>query len=276
MRYGIVLMAQDTSTFVEMAQAAEAAGWDGIFLPDGIAISAGGKDFPFFDPWVLMGALAVKTQRIRLGTMVAAITRRRPWKLARETVTIDHLSSGRLILAAGLGAAGDDGGFGKVGEPMDFKTLAERLDECLDIMGGLWSGKPVTFSGKHYRVEKMTMLPVPVQQPRITTWVVGVWPKMKSINRTLKWDGIVYQKYKMGALEPADIRAVRELANQRDSSTPFDIVVSGKSSAKGKKQNLDQVRAMADAGATWWIEDIWSIPTTEGLFRRIKDGPPKI
>jgi hypothetical protein len=119
------------------------------------------------------------------------------------------------------------------------------------------------------------MVPVPLQKPHITTWIVGVWPKMKSLNRTLKWDGIVYQKYNMGALDAADIRAVRDLASRREPSKPFDIVVSGPTVVKGKKRNLDKVRAMSDAGATWWIEDIWSIPAKK-LFQRIKDGPPRI
>src|SRR3989442_15180977 len=143
MRYGIVIPGGEPTAQCEMAQAAEAAGWDGVFVPDGIAIQDfSGKPVALFDPWVMLAAFAAKTQRIRMGPLIAAVPRRRPWKLARETGTLDHLSNGRLILAAGLGAAPDDGGFSKVGEATDLKTRAELMDECLAVVDGLWTGKP--------------------------------------------------------------------------------------------------------------------------------------
>src|SRR5690242_12965617 len=112
MRYGIVIPGGEPNAQCEMAQAAEAAGWHGIFVPDGIAIQGfKGEAMPMFDPWVVLAAIAAKTQRIRMGPLIAAVPRRRPWKLAKETSTVDRLSNGRLILAAGLGAAPDDGGF---------------------------------------------------------------------------------------------------------------------------------------------------------------------
>ena len=225
MRYGIVIPGGEPTAQCEMAQAAEAAGWDGVFVPDGIAIQDfSGKPVALFDPWVMLAAFAAKTQRIRMGPLIAAVPRRRPWKLARETGTLDHLSNGRLILAAGLGAAPDDGGFSKVGEATDLKTRAELMDECLAIVDGLWTGKPFSFAGKHYRVDKMIMVPPPVQKPRILTWVVGVWPKLKSMNRVLRWDGIVVQKYKGEPgqkADPDDIKAIREFVEKhRHSSKP--------------------------------------------------------
>ena len=170
MRYGIVIPGGEPSEQCEMAQAAEAAGWDGVFVPDGIAIQDfSGNPMALFDPWVMLAAIAAKTERIRMGPLIAAVPRRRPWKLARETGTLDHLSSGRLILAAGLGAASDDGGFSKVGELTDLKTRAELMDECFAIVDGLWTGKPFSFAGKHYRVEEMRMVPALVQKLRILT-----------------------------------------------------------------------------------------------------------
>src|SRR5215470_17642969 len=141
MRYGIIIPGGEPAAQCEMAQAAEAAGWDAVFVPDGMAI----QGLPFFDPWVMLAAFAAKTRRIRMGPLIAAVPRRRPWKLAQETGTLDHLSNGRLILAAGLGAAPDDGGFSRVGEPIDLKTRAELMDECLAIVDGLWTGKPFSF-----------------------------------------------------------------------------------------------------------------------------------
>jgi hypothetical protein len=261
-----------------MAQAAEAAGWDGVFVPDGIALQDfSGNAMPFFDPWVMLAGIAAKTERIRMGPLIAAVPRRRPWKLARETGTLDHLSNGRVILAAGLGASPDDGGFSKVGEPTDLKTRAELMDECLAIVDGLWTGKPFRFAGKHYRVDEMTMVPPPVQKPRIPTWVVGVWPKPKSMNRVLRWDGIVVQKYKGEPgqkTDPEDIKAIREFVEKhRQSSSPFDIVTGGWTPKKNPQSVLPHVKSLADAGATWWLEEMWSMSEKE--YRpRIEQGPP--
>jgi hypothetical protein len=253
MRYGIIIPGGEPSVQCQLAQAAEAAGWDGVFVPDGIAIQdSSGNPMSFFDPWVMLAGIAAKTERIRMGPLIAAVPRRRPWKLARETGTLDHLSNGRLILAASLGAAPDDGGFSKVGEPTDLKTRAELMDECLAIVDGLWTGKPFSFVGKHYRVDEMSMVPPPVQKPRIPTWVVGVWPKPKSMNRVLRWDGIVVQKYKGEPgqkADPEDIKAIREFVEKnRHSSNPFDIVVGGHTPKKNPESVLSHVRSLADGG----------------------------
>jgi hypothetical protein len=278
MRYGIVIPGGEPTAQCEMAQAAEAAGWDGVFVADGIAIQGfSGEPVALFDPWVILAAMAVKTQRIRIGPLIAAVPRRRPWKLAKETATLDRLSNGRLILAAGLGAAPDDGGFSRVGEPVDLKTRAELMDECLAIVDGLWTGKPFSVTGKHYRVDNMVMAPPPVQKPRILTWVVGVWPKVKSMNRALRWDGVVVQKYKGEPgqkTDPEDIKAIREFVEKyRDSSSPFDVVTGGRTPTKNPKSVLPHVKSLADAGATWWLEEMWSMKEKEFL-PRIEQGPP--
>src|SRR5437868_6696888 len=173
MQYGFVIDVSDIRTIGEMTREAEEAGWDGVFIADAVAVATKEfPDIPFFDPWVMLAVMAMSTERIRIGTMITPVSRRRPWKLARETVSLDHLSNGRLILGVGLGAANDDGGFCKVGEAMDLKVRAQRLDEGLQVMSGLWSGQPFSFSGEHYQVQQMTMLPPPVQAPRIPVWVV--------------------------------------------------------------------------------------------------------
>ncbi|HZC76599.1 MAG TPA: LLM class flavin-dependent oxidoreductase, partial [Ktedonobacterales bacterium] len=146
MQYGFVIPRGDIHSIVGLAQDAEAAGWDGVFYWDGICIPGAGE---MHDPWVTLAAIALRTQRVRIGAMLTPIARRRPWKLARETVTVDHLSGGRLVLPVGLGAL-DDLGFAGVGEPTDRKARAELLDEGLAILTGLWSGEPFSFTGKHY------------------------------------------------------------------------------------------------------------------------------
>src|SRR5947209_11675221 len=141
MRYGFIIPNGDIQTIPELTVEAEAAGWDGVFIPDCISIeTASIPAQPAYDPWIVLAVMAMQTKRVRIGTMLTPLSRRRPWKVARETITLDHLSRGRLILPVGLGAAEDDAGFYKVGEAMALKARAQLLDESLDILNGLWSG----------------------------------------------------------------------------------------------------------------------------------------
>ena len=277
MRYGFVVDGWDVRTIGDLTEEAENAGWDGLFISDAIAISAEGfPDIDFFDPWVGLAVMATRSERLRIGTMITPVPRRRPWKLARETLSIDHLSKGRLILGVGLGAAEHDGGFCKVGEPMDIKVRAERLDEGLSILTGLWTGKPITFSGKHYRVDEMSMQPAVVQSPRIPIWVPGVWQRPKSMERALKWDGIIPQKYKsMSRMTAAEIKKLREYVDKhREQTSHFDIIAGGETSGTNRKQAAKKVAPYIRAGATWWLESKWTFSADE-VRARIKQGPPR-
>lgn len=280
MKSGFVLPDIDLKNIGELAHQAEQAGWDGVFIPDCISIETKTiPAVPFYDPWIALGIVAARTSRIHFGTMVTAMPRRRPWKLARETMTLDHLSNGRFILAVGLGAAADDAGFYKVGEAMDLKTRAELLDEGLEILAGCWSGKPFSFQGKHYQVDHMTLVPAPIQSPRIPIWVVGVWPKTKSVNRALRWDGIIPQKYKPKPKEmymkPEEIAEVRALVEKnRKAPGMFDIIASGTTPGKNNKRAIQQVQPYAEAGATWWLEAAWGA-AAEKVRAHIQQGPPR-
>jgi alkanesulfonate monooxygenase SsuD/methylene tetrahydromethanopterin reductase-like flavin-dependent oxidoreductase (luciferase family) len=195
-------------------------------------------------------------------------------------VTLDHLSHGRLILPVGLGAL-EDGGFTKVGEITDRKQRAELLDESLEILTGLWSGKPFSFDGKHYHVEEMTFLPKPVQSPRIPIWVVGAWPSQQSMRRVLRYDGLLPNKITGGdvpaAITPEDIRAMKAyIEEHRSQTTPFEIVQEGETPGEDRERARAIVRPYAEAGATWWTESRWSFPPIEELRRRIQQGPPRI
>ena len=276
MKYGFVIDGGDAIATSELACEAEASGWDGVFIADAIEIGIPNHPpFPWFDPWVVLSAMAMRTERICIGTMITPVPRRRPWKLARETVTLDHLSKGRLIFGVGLGAAGDDGGFFKVGEAMDLKVRAQRLDEGLAVLAGLWSAKPFSFSGAHYDVKEMTLLPAPVQSPRIPVWVAGVWTKEKSMQRALRWDGIIPQRYKsMRRLTPAEVRELKQYVDEhRSSSEPFDIVVGGTTPGANRKRAAKTVIAFEEAGATWWLES--AMTSFDKLAKRIKQGPPR-
>lgn len=282
MQFGFVLPGGDPRLCAELAYEAEEAGWDGVFVPDAISIeTADTPAFPMYDPWVLLSAMAMRTERVRLGPLIAAVPRQQPWKLAKETVSVDHLSNGRLVLPVGLGAAEADGGFYKVGEPMELRPRAERLDETLAILAGLWSGKPFTHSGKHYAIQQMTTLPAPVQSPRIPIWAVVAWPRIKSVRRALQWDGIIPQKSGVPAparILPEDVRAIRAfVAEHRAVEWPFDIVVNGETPGNDQTAARAMVQTYADAGATWWIDAMWdAIHEPERVRTRIQQGPPQV
>jgi alkanesulfonate monooxygenase SsuD/methylene tetrahydromethanopterin reductase-like flavin-dependent oxidoreductase (luciferase family) len=271
-RYGFVIPRGDPRAVAELAGEVEAAGWDGAFYWDGINLG----DMETYDAWVVMAAMAMRTERVRIGAMLTPPARRRPWKLARETIALDHLSGGRLVLPVGLGAL-DDGGFSKVGEPTDRRVRAQLLDESLDILTGLWSGEPFSYEGEHYTLEEMTFLPRPVQSPRIPIWVVGAWPSEKSMNRALRYDGLLAYTTR-GEVTPEDIRAMKAYVEEnRSRDTPFDIVWEGQTPGDDPGRAASIVRPFAEAGVTWWIESMWTPPNElDDLRARIRQGPPSI
>ena len=273
MRYGIILTAGDIHEIPAMAAEAENAGWDGVFYWDGMAIP--GAD-PIYDPWVTLAAIAMRTERVCFGAIVTPPSRRRPWKLARETATLDHLSGGRIVLPVGLGAL-DDPGFAGVGEPTDRRIRAELLDESLEILTRAWSGAPFTYEGKHYHMAEMAFRPPSVQQPRIPIWVVAIWPRPKSVDRAFRYDGIMpaIGPPPTGSPSPDDIRAIVVAARERKGEgEPFDIILEGTTPAGDPQAAREKVLPLAEAGATWWIESPWESPSVASLRERIAAGPP--
>jgi alkanesulfonate monooxygenase SsuD/methylene tetrahydromethanopterin reductase-like flavin-dependent oxidoreductase (luciferase family) len=272
LRYGFVIPKGSPRVVSELAREVEKAGWDGAFYWDGIFVG----DLETYDPWVVMAAMAMRTERVRIGAVLTPPARRRPWKLARETVALDHLSGGRLVLPVGLGAL-DDGGFSKVGEPTDKKVRARLLDESLEILTGLWSGEPFSYEGDHYRLEEMTFLPSPVQRPRIPVWVVGAWPSRRSMGRALRYDGVLVAAVGNSSVTPETIREISEYAEKNRAGTgPFDIIWEGQTPGEDPERAASIVLPYAEAGATWWIESPWSPPNEPDDLRvRIKQGPPR-
>jgi len=271
MKYGFVLPRGDARTVADFAHAAETAGWDGFFVWEPVW---------GVDAWVSLSAAAMRTERIRLGTLLSPVSRMRPWKLASESATLDNLSGGRLILSVGLGAP--DTGFEAFGEVTDRKTRAELLDEGLDILTGLWRGQPFSYTGKHYRIKETSFQPPPppVQQPRIPIWVVGAWPRMKSMRRVLRYDGLLPSKMnakgKFEEFTPDDLREMKAFIDaNRTQTTPFDIVVEGTTPGDDPRKAASIVRPWAEADATWWIEALWNAPGQEPVLARLQQGPPR-
>lgn len=270
MKYGFVIPGGDVETLIDIAEQIENAGWDGVFVADGIYGT---------DPWISLAAIAVRTQRVRIGTLLTPASRRRPWKLASETATLDRLSHGRVILPVGLGAI--DTGFDRVGEQVDRKIRAQLLDESLEIITRLWSGQPFQFDGTHYHVNWDVDWPyTPVQTPRIPIWVVGAWRRKHSMQRALRYDGVLIAKMQdngsFGEVTPVDVQQVKQYIDQnRSEKTPFDIIIEGVTPI-GELDQADAVVApFAQAGATWWIESMWGSPGgMDAVVARIKQGPP--
>jgi alkanesulfonate monooxygenase SsuD/methylene tetrahydromethanopterin reductase-like flavin-dependent oxidoreductase (luciferase family) len=278
MRFGFVLPGGTAKEQLEQAVLADEAGWDGVFVWE----AAHGVD-----AWTLLAAMAQRTRRVRLGTMLTPLPWRRPWKVASQALTLDQLSDGRAVLAVGLGAV--DPSLGETGEETDRRMRAERLDEGIDLIYALWRGE-WRYSGRHYDVdfEQRKDLPAigrPVQQPRIPIWVVGAWPRPKSMRRALRCDGLLpvcMDEKGFRETRPDDIRAMREWLAEHGLDRPdFDIVMEGETPANDPARASEIVAPWAEAGCTWWIDARWQMPHESAdrmreVRERLEAVPPQL
>ena len=273
MKYAVALPYTTPRTVARLAQLAEKSGWDGCFLGDAIWT---------LDPMINLAAAAMTTSRIRLGTMITPVPLRIPWKLASESLALDHLSEGRLTLGLGAGAVWM-GWNAFPDEVSDTRARAEMLDETIDILTLLYQRKQFDYDGKHYHL-KLTQLdlqhypPKPLQQPRIPLWCVGLCPRKKSMDRVLKCDGMIAEKRDpenrgMDVMAD-DVREIKAYVQaNRALNTPFDIVLNGKVADLDRSQLQDKLLPLIEAGATWWIEGLWE-ESEESAAARIRRAPP--
>jgi alkanesulfonate monooxygenase SsuD/methylene tetrahydromethanopterin reductase-like flavin-dependent oxidoreductase (luciferase family) len=261
----------DPRVLAALGREAEAAGWDGVFIWDHIYRA---DHAPATDPWVALAAIATATSRVRLGALVTPLARRRPWKVARETVALDLLSEGRLVFGAGLGSSGEEE-FAAFGDDPDARTRAERLDEGLEVLAGLWSGRPFAFQGAHFRLAERTFLPAPLQTPRIPVWIAGRWPSRPPFRRAARWDGMFPIRRGGGALSPDELAdAVAFTRAQREGDEPFDVAMEG--ILPGDREEAgERLAAYAAAGLTWWIEQVgWFRGPADEMEAVVRRGPP--
>jgi alkanesulfonate monooxygenase SsuD/methylene tetrahydromethanopterin reductase-like flavin-dependent oxidoreductase (luciferase family) len=266
----------------DLAWDAEKAGWDGVFIWDDVAGSA--KDMA--DPWISLAAAAMVTQRVRLGALITPLARRRPWKFARETASLDHLSAGRLVV--GVGAGGGQEQFDHLGDEPDQRVRGAMLDEGLEVVNGLWSGEPFSYEGQYYHLQSTVFRPKPLQQPRIPIWVAGVWPNRRPLARMARWDGMFPLFWsvpdpdeRLQSLRQvvANVQQLRQENYPELAGRPFDVVMTGETPTGQSAQTEEAISRFAEAGATWWLESLapdrrggptW---TFERLRERVLAGP---
>jgi alkanesulfonate monooxygenase SsuD/methylene tetrahydromethanopterin reductase-like flavin-dependent oxidoreductase (luciferase family) len=271
MRCGVILPGGTAPEQLEQAMLAEQAGWDGVFVWE----AAYGVD-----AWTLLAAMAARTTRVRLGTLLTPLPWRRPWKVASQVVTLDQLSGGRAILTVGLGALSTD--LPLTGEATELRERAERLDEGIDLIRTLWNGQP-SYHGRHYDYEcardDLVQVGRPVQA-RIPIWVVAAWPRPKSMRRALRCDGVVPQ-YHVDERDgdPSDARALRAWLCDQGASPDLDVVAQGETPPNDASAAGRMVSPWFDAGCTWWLETRWEMPHNSQdrmleIRRRLAGGPP--
>jgi alkanesulfonate monooxygenase SsuD/methylene tetrahydromethanopterin reductase-like flavin-dependent oxidoreductase (luciferase family) len=269
----------DARTLAQLATEAEVMGWDGFFIWD-VLLSGAEPPLSSVDPWIALTAIALRTARLRLGLFVLPLPRHRPWLVARQLANLDQLSGGRVTCAVGSGHQARD--FSAFGEADDPATRGRKLDEGLAVLNGLWQRDHFSFSGDHYTLDDVTLASKPLQQPRIPLWVAGGWPLRAPFRRAARWDGACLKsrhQERGEPLAPADLRACATyLQAQRQAqgttASPFDLVMSGET-PNDPDQAGACVRLIAEAGATWWVEE--GLGWTLAEFReRIRSGPPRV
>jgi alkanesulfonate monooxygenase SsuD/methylene tetrahydromethanopterin reductase-like flavin-dependent oxidoreductase (luciferase family) len=235
----------DPSVMDELARSAEQRGWEGLFLWDHVNYRAPVQAVA--DVWITLAAIASATERLRIGPMVTPLSRRRIQKVARETVTLDHLSGGRLTFGVGLGSA-RNGELEPFGEVVDPRERARLLDQGMERLAAFWAGE---------------FEPTPIQRPRIPVWVAGRWPNRRPVRRAARWDGF----FPIDLTGPEDLATLaaelRDLRGDRDD--PFDLVV--------EVDPGGEVEPWETAGATWVLTRIESPPRLDEVRAAIEAGP---
>lgn len=243
----------NANAIVELAIQAEAAGWDGFFVWDTMQTDAP-QSVDVLDPTAILSAIAVSTSRIALGPMVVALPRRRPWKVAKEIITVDHLSRGRVIAGFGLGAPTKEE-FGDFGEPTDLRARAELLDEGLGIIDVIFAGVTLDHAGSAYTV-RAHLSPRGYQRPRPPIWIASIGTNRGPLARARRWDGVFTLTKDFQGLAPSDVQAWRDRLDRDD-----DYAITTTARAGIRSRDLEA------AGLSWrvseppklhndWIRDI--------------------
>jgi alkanesulfonate monooxygenase SsuD/methylene tetrahydromethanopterin reductase-like flavin-dependent oxidoreductase (luciferase family) len=264
MRFGLTLpifdRMADPLVLAELACAAEAAAWDGVFVWDHVYYRA--PVVAATDPWIAIGAMAMRTSTVRLGPMVTPLARRRPQVVARQAVALDRLSRGRVVLGVGLGLDSSGGEFSRFGDETDDRRRAEIFDEALRLVVALASGAPVDHDGAHFRASGVRFLPGAVNG-RLPIWVAARWPHRRPLRRAALHDGVFVID-----IEPRELpTVVDDIARHRtDAMAGYDVVVQA-------PPGVDP-EPWARAGATWVLTTFDPFAASpERVLEVIERGP---
>jgi alkanesulfonate monooxygenase SsuD/methylene tetrahydromethanopterin reductase-like flavin-dependent oxidoreductase (luciferase family) len=260
-KYGVYLpnfgSYADVAAAAELAGLAERSGWDGVFVCDHVARPEG--VLPMADPWIMLTAIALATSSVQIGALVTPLARRRPWNVAREVVTLDHLSSGRMVFGVGLGiAVGPE--FQSFGEESDPRVRGDLLDEGLAIVRAAWTGEPVTYAGTHHQLDGVAFLPTPAQES-VPVWVATERVQGRPVRRAAACDGV----FPVGLSPSVGPALMAEIALHRAGEMDgYELVTLG----------TDNAGEWEQAGATWWLRLLnWFRPLERGRAV-IEAGPP--
>jgi alkanesulfonate monooxygenase SsuD/methylene tetrahydromethanopterin reductase-like flavin-dependent oxidoreductase (luciferase family) len=265
----------DARTVASLASTAEAAGWDGVFVWDHLL---GWDANVVGDAWTILTAIALETERVQIGPMVTPLARRRPWVVARQVVTLDRLSNGRLTLGVGLGEPRREE-FEVFGEPGDERVRGRTLDEALEVLTGLLSGAAFAHDGEHFHVEEVTFAPTCLQEPRVPIWVGGAWPHHAPFRRAARYEGMVPISVPdpSGEVTPSvdQLREAVGFVRALRGGTPFDIVFTG-IVPDDPERTRDLAHELASFGTTWWqmSPDHGQDPATFEAI--VAKGPPVV
>jgi alkanesulfonate monooxygenase SsuD/methylene tetrahydromethanopterin reductase-like flavin-dependent oxidoreductase (luciferase family) len=257
----------DVAALGVIAAEAEQAGWQGMFLWDHV-MTHDGVDVA--DPWIALTAVALATQRLRLGAMVTPLPRRRPWDVARQVAVLDRLSGGRMVFGAGLGGNGRRE-LSAFGEERDARVRAALLDEALELILALWRGEPVTSPGPAFAIDRGQVLPTPAQTPRPPVWLACVWPHRRPLRRAARYDG-VFPVSHTASLTGDDLRELMGyVAEHRPADAgPFDLVVTNH-----ERPGPERMAELAGAGTTWWLQSFGETPRLADVRAVAAAGPPQ-
>jgi alkanesulfonate monooxygenase SsuD/methylene tetrahydromethanopterin reductase-like flavin-dependent oxidoreductase (luciferase family) len=257
----------DVAALADVGARAEAAGWDGVFLWDHVMTY---DPIDVADPWIALTAIALATERVRLGAMVTPLARRRPWDVARQVAVLDRLSGGRMVFGAGLG--GDSRGeLTAFGEERDPRARAALLDEALEVVLALWGGEPVTHDGPAFALRDARVLPTPRQQPRPPVWLACVWPHRRPLRRAARYDG-VFPVSHVQTLGEDELRQVMRIVGEDrpPGAGPFDLVV-----VNHERADAARLAELAAAGVTWWLQGFGERPLLADVEDAAAAGPPQ-
>ncbi|HWI70984.1 MAG TPA: LLM class flavin-dependent oxidoreductase [Baekduia sp.] len=266
----------DPRLLADLAAGAEEAGYDGFFISDWMLPTAwpDGGPAAVADVQVALTAVALATSRVRFGAMVSPLPRRRPVKFAREVLSLDRISDGRLIVGAGAGHEVETE-FARLGEPTEARARADRLDESLAILNQLLRGEEVSFAGAHLTVEATRLADPLVQEPRAPFWLGALPDRPRTLRRAARWDGVFALRSDFALMSPSDVAAMRDyVLAHRESTDPFDIVVAARFPDNAPAPEPDAIAAYAQAGATWWLEYAWTPEQARDLIARGRPERP--